>query len=112
MSTSLSNISPPGSSTNGARSALKSPSGSHRPARGSRACAAVELYQKMLHETDPAKQRALMRAFEKHTLDDEVHNITTLWWYRIVPHRSYVKGWKISPIHFLNQELATIWLDK
>src|SRR5229473_2949577 len=74
--------------------------------------AAVELYQKMLHETDPARQRQLMRAFEKHTVDEEVHNITTLWWYRIVPHRSYVKGWKISPSHFLNQDLATIWLDK
>src|SRR6266404_2560630 len=74
--------------------------------------AAVELYQKMLHETDPAKQRALMRTFEKHTLDEEVHNMTTLWWYRIVPHRSYVKGWKISPSHFVNQDLATIWLDK
>ena len=36
----------------------------------------------------------------------------SLWWYRIVPHRSYVKGWKISPSHFLNQDLATIWLDK
>jgi peptide/nickel transport system substrate-binding protein len=30
----------------------------------------------------------------------------------MVPHRSYVKGWKISPSHYLNQDLATIWLDK
>jgi peptide/nickel transport system substrate-binding protein len=74
--------------------------------------AAIELYQKMLHETDPAKQRALMRAFEKHALDGQAHEIMMLWWYRIVPHRSYVKGWKISPSHFLNQDLATIWLDK
>jgi peptide/nickel transport system substrate-binding protein len=74
--------------------------------------AAVALYQKMLHETDPAKQRQLMRTFEKHTLDDQVHNITTLWWNRVVPHRSYVKGWKISPSHFLNQDLGTVWLDK
>ena len=34
------------------------------------------------------------------------------WWYRIVPYRSYVKGWKISPSHYVNQDLATIWLDK
>ena len=27
-----------------------------------------------------------------------------LWWYRIVPYRSYVKGWKIG--------LGTVWLDK
>jgi len=72
----------------------------------------IDLYQSMLHETDPAKQRALMRQFEKYVLDEQTHEIMTLWWYRIVPHRSYVKGWKIGPSHFLNQDLATIWLDK
>ncbi len=58
---------------------------------------AVELYNKMLRETDFAKQRSLMREFEKHVLDTEAHDIFLLWWYRMVPHRSYVKGWKISP---------------
>jgi peptide/nickel transport system substrate-binding protein len=72
----------------------------------------VDLYQKMLRETDATKQRALMREFEKYVLDDQVHEIFLLWWYRIVPYRSYVKGWKISPSHYLNQDLATVWLDK
>jgi phenylpropionate dioxygenase-like ring-hydroxylating dioxygenase large terminal subunit len=49
---------------------------------------------------------------ELYELPDYKHEIMTLWWYRIVPHRSYVKGWKIGPSHFLNQDLATIWLDK
>ena len=35
----------------------------------------IELYDKMLHETDPAKQRALMREFEKYVLDDQAHAI-------------------------------------
>ncbi len=74
--------------------------------------AAIDLYQRMLHEGDPVQQRVRMRAFEKHALDDQVHNIMTLWWYRVVPHRSYVKGWKIGTSHFLNQDLATIWLDR
>jgi peptide/nickel transport system substrate-binding protein len=74
--------------------------------------AQVDLYEKMLHETDPAKQRGLMRDFETYTLDTEAHTLMVLWWYRIIPYRSYVKGWKISPSHFLNQDLATIWLDK
>jgi peptide/nickel transport system substrate-binding protein len=26
--------------------------------------------------------------------------------------RSYVKGWKINPSHYVNQDLATVWLDK
>ena len=73
---------------------------------------ARDIYGKMLREADPAKQRALMRQFEKRTLDDEAHEIFLLWWERIVPHHSYVKGWKISPSHYLNQDLATVWLDK
>jgi peptide/nickel transport system substrate-binding protein len=72
----------------------------------------VELYNKMLHEADPQKQRAAMREFEKYVLDTEAHEIVTPWWYRIIPHRSYVKGWKISPSHYLNQDLATVWLDR
>jgi peptide/nickel transport system substrate-binding protein len=72
----------------------------------------LALYDRMLRETDPAKQRSLMRVFEKHVLDDQAHEIFLLWWYRTVPYRSYVKGWKISPSHYLNQDLATIWLDK
>ena len=72
----------------------------------------VDLYEKVLHETDPARQRALMRQFEKYVLDDGAHAIWILWWHRIVPYRSYVKGFKISPTHFINQDLAKIWLDK
>jgi len=72
----------------------------------------VELYEKMLRETDPVRQRAMMRQFEKLVLDDQTHMIWVLWWHRIVPYRSYVKGFKIAPTHFINQDLATIWLDK
>ena len=72
----------------------------------------VDLYNKMLHETDFPKQRALMRDFEKYVIDVQAHEIWVVWWYRIIPYRSYVKGWKISPSHYINQDLATVWLDK
>jgi peptide/nickel transport system substrate-binding protein len=72
----------------------------------------IDLYQQMLHEPEIAKQRALMREFEKQAVDTEAHEFPMLWWYRIIPYRSYVKGWKISPSHYLNQDLSTIWLDK
>jgi peptide/nickel transport system substrate-binding protein len=72
----------------------------------------VQLYEAMQKETDPKKQREAMRAYEKHTLDTEVHEIVLPYWYRIVMGRSYVKGWKISPSHYLNQDLANIWLEK
>jgi len=58
------------------------------------------------------KQRSLMREFEKHVIDAAAHEFPMLWWYRIIPYRLYVKGWKINPSHYLNQDLATVWLDK
>jgi len=66
----------------------------------------------MLREPDFDKQRALMRQFEKYVVDDQAHQIWIVWWNRIIPHRSYVKGWKISPSHYVNQNLETVWLDK
>jgi peptide/nickel transport system substrate-binding protein len=72
----------------------------------------IDLYQAVLHETDPAKQRALMRDLERYVLDTQVHMLMTPWWSRIIPHRSYVKGWKISPSHYVNQDLANVWLDR
>jgi peptide/nickel transport system substrate-binding protein len=72
----------------------------------------IDLYNRLLPELDKSKQRLLLREFEKHVLDDQAHAIFLLWWYRIVPHHAYVKGWKISPSHYVNQDLGTIWLDK
>lgn len=71
----------------------------------------VDIYNRMLKETDLTKARVLMRQFEKH-INDQAHQLAVTYWYRIVPMRSYVKGWKISPSHYLNQDLANIWLDK
>jgi peptide/nickel transport system substrate-binding protein len=72
----------------------------------------MDLYNKALHETDPAKQHAAMFQFAKHVMDTKAHKVMMAWWYRIVPYRSYVKGWKISPSHYINQDLATVWLDQ
>jgi peptide/nickel transport system substrate-binding protein len=68
------------------------------------------IYNKMLHETDVTKQRALAYQFDQRVLGDQVHYIHTYWWNRLVPLRSYVKGWKIGPSHYMNQDLSTVWL--
>ncbi len=72
---------------------------------------ADRLYDEMFWEADPKKQREKMRAFEDYILKDEAHYMIVLWWQRIVPHRSSVKGWKISPSHYLGQTLVNVWLD-
>src|SRR5437899_7276538 len=40
----------------------------------------IDLYDKMLRETDPAKQRSLIRDLEKYVLDTETHAIFPLWY--------------------------------
>jgi peptide/nickel transport system substrate-binding protein len=74
--------------------------------------AEIDIYNRMLREPDFGKQRALMRQFEKLVLDNQAHEMFLLWRYRIVPYHSYVKGFKISPSHYVNQDLAGIWLDR
>jgi peptide/nickel transport system substrate-binding protein len=70
-----------------------------------------KMFDQMNRSGDPAEQRRIMRAYEKRALDEEALQLITLWWYKINPHRSYVKGWKIAPSHYLNQHLDNVWLD-
>jgi peptide/nickel transport system substrate-binding protein len=72
----------------------------------------LKMHDAMNRTGDVAEQRRIMRAYEKRVLDEQAHNFVTLWWYRIIPHRSYLKGWKITPSHYLNQDLSHLWLDK
>ena len=72
----------------------------------------VDIYNKMLRETDLTKVRALMRQYETLVVNDKAYEFPMLWWFREIPERSYVHGWKIGPSHYINQDLSDIWLDK
>jgi peptide/nickel transport system substrate-binding protein len=72
----------------------------------------IKLHDAMNRTGDVAEQRKLMRAFEKRVLNDLASTAITLWWYRIIPHRTYFKGWEVTPSHYLNQDLSHVWLDK
>jgi peptide/nickel transport system substrate-binding protein len=69
-----------------------------------------ELYDKQSRATDPEERKHYIRQFETRLLDGEAHYLMTLQWHRIVPHSTQVKGWKITPSHYLNQQLDTVWL--
>jgi peptide/nickel transport system substrate-binding protein len=71
-----------------------------------------DLYQKQSRAGDPEERKKLVRQFEKRLLDEEAHYIMTLQWHRIIPHSSKVKGWQITPSHYLNNQLDTVWLDQ
>jgi peptide/nickel transport system substrate-binding protein len=69
-----------------------------------------ELYQKQSRAADREERRRYIREFERRLLDEEAHYIYTLQWHRIVVHSARVRGWTITPSHFLNNQLDTVWL--
>lgn len=71
-----------------------------------------KLFEQMNRSPDPVEQRRLMRQYEKRAISDQAYQFITLWWHRIILHRTELKGWKISPSHYLNVDLANIWLDQ
>ncbi len=71
-----------------------------------------DLYQKQSRAHDLEERKKYVRDFEKRLLDDEVHYIITLQWHRIIPHSSKVHGWQITPSHYLNNQLDTVWLSQ
>jgi peptide/nickel transport system substrate-binding protein len=71
-----------------------------------------DIYNRLLRAGTEKEQRVIMREYETRAVGEQSHLGITLWWYKINPHRSYVKGWKIAPSHYLNQSLDQVWLDK
>ncbi len=71
-----------------------------------------DIYAKIEKEGNADTLRQLVRDYETRALSDTASGMVTLWWYKINPHRSYVKGWEIAPSHYLAQHLDHVWLDK
>ena len=71
-----------------------------------------DLFTKQARAIDPNERRTLLRAFEKRLIDEEVHVFYTPQWHRIIPHSAKVKGWTITPSHYLNNQLDTVWLTE
>src|SRR5690606_25759843 len=67
------------------------------------------LYEEQSRELDPAKRRELIREFEKHLLT-QAYQFPTIWWHRIIVHHDKLKNWHITPSHYLNVDLADVWL--
>ena len=70
-----------------------------------------KLFEDMNRAATLDEQRKIMREYERLIVNGG-HVGLTLWWNKINPHRSYVKGWKIAPSHYLNQHLDNVWIDK
>ena len=70
-----------------------------------------DLYDRQSGELDKKKRIALLREFEKRALEQS-YTIPTIWWHRIIVLNKQLKGWHITPSHYVGQDLADVWLDR
>jgi peptide/nickel transport system substrate-binding protein len=70
-----------------------------------------DLYDRQRRAQDAAERRRVIRDFEKWALT-EAYMAPTLWAQRIVAHAANLRGWPMTPSHFLDQSLADVWFAK
>ncbi len=71
-----------------------------------------DLYLKQSRAVDPAERRKLCKQLELRVIDEMAYMVPFLWWHRAIPVPVNVKGVKLLPNHFINQDRSTIWLSK
>ena len=69
-----------------------------------------ELFDRQSGELDKKKRYAILREFEKRALE-QAYTIPTIWWHRIIVTHRNLKGWHITPSHYVGQDLADVWLE-
>ena len=69
------------------------------------------LYVGQAVTTDPRERVKIVREFERRALS-EAHTVPFLWWNRIIVNSSAVKGWTLTPSHYLEQDLVDVWIDR
>ena len=42
----------------------------------------------------------------------QAYNVPILWWQRIIVINKKIKGWHMTPSHYLWQDLTDVWLDQ
>jgi len=69
-----------------------------------------EYYDRQSRMLDIKDRLPLLRQIEKRVFVEQNYQFPILWWQRIVPHSHRLKGWKIGPSHYVNQDLRDVWL--
>jgi len=69
------------------------------------------LFDRQSGEPDRRKRYELLRQFERRALR-LAYVVPVLWWQRAVVMDRNVRGWHVTPSHYIGQDLADVWLAK
>jgi peptide/nickel transport system substrate-binding protein len=70
-----------------------------------------EMYAKQRRTMDPKERTLIVREMERYALE-RAYNVPILWWQRIIVNHKKIKGWHLTPSHYLWQDLVDVWLDQ
>lgn len=68
------------------------------------------LYETFKASMSQSERKALSVQMQK-MVAEKAFSVPVLWYSRLVAHSAQMKGWKIIPSHFANQDLGSVWLD-
>lgn len=69
------------------------------------------LYVGQAISLDQRERVAIIRDFERRAMT-EANAVPLLWWNRIVVTSSRLKGWVMTPSHYIGQDLTDVWIDR
>ena len=69
------------------------------------------LFDRQAGEADRRKRYELIRDFERRALR-LAYVVPVLWWQRTVVMDRNVRGWHMTPSHYIGQDLADVWLAR
>jgi peptide/nickel transport system substrate-binding protein len=72
---------------------------------------ADDLFDEQQRSLDKEERRRHVQALDKHLLG-EAYFAPVFWSNRIIPIAAEVRGWHMTPSHFLGQDLRDVWLAK
>ena len=67
------------------------------------------LYVAQAMTADQRQRAKMVRDFERHALT-QAYTVPLLWWNRITAVSSKLKGWSVTPSHFIGQDLTEVWV--
>ncbi len=70
-----------------------------------------EMFVKQRRTLDPVERTKIVREMERYALT-QAYNVPILWWQRIIVNHKKIKGWHMTPSHYLWQDLMDVWLDQ
>jgi peptide/nickel transport system substrate-binding protein len=67
-------------------------------------------YKKQRQTMNPVERTKIVQDMDRYALT-QAYNVPLLWWQRIIVNNKKIKGWYMTPSHYLGQDLAAVWLD-